>query len=76
MPSEVLEMSFYKLLEQFFYNQELVSQKTTEFCCDHSFHRDTEMVIRYGQVKIYLKYEATDCYNLDLIHFAKEKGTI
>jgi len=25
IPSEVLEMSFYKLLEQYFYNQDIVS---------------------------------------------------
>lgn len=83
MPTEVLELSFYKLLEQFFYNQDLISKASSEGNqssemrrCRHSFHCSTQMVIRYGSIKIHVKYEHLDRYSLDLIHFAKEPGTI
>ena len=77
-------MSFYKYLEQFFYNQDLVSLNSDEVVsrsqnrkiCRHSFHKDAAVIIRYGCIKITMKYEHHDCYNLDLIHFANEQGVI
>jgi hypothetical protein len=66
IPSGVLEMSFYKYLEQFFYNQDLVSLHSDEVVsrsssrmkCRHSFHKDAAVIIRYGCIKITMKYEA------------------
>jgi hypothetical protein len=58
-PKEILEMSFYKLLEQFFYNDnvrtQLINAKGNH--CTHNFHLDTSLIFRYGPIKIMLNYE-------------------
>jgi hypothetical protein len=34
------------------------------------------MIIKFGTLKVFIKYEEQDLYTLDLIHFANEKGAI
>ena len=55
IPNELLEISFYKLLENIFYNQSLsVSTRRDQDAmpgeqrCTHSLFRDCELVFRFG----------------------------
>jgi len=34
------------------------------------------MILKYGGIRVNLKYEELECFNLDLIHFQEEKGII
>lgn len=77
VPDEVLEMSFFKLLEHFFYNQRIsVSGKRDqeannlgEEFCNHALFRTCDLIFRFGPTKVHLKYEALDVYSLDMFHF-------
>ena len=80
----MLEMSFYKFLEQFFYNQDLVStgQLTQiqsvyynkEQMCPHSFNIDCSMVFKHGPIKIMFNFQPLDEYSIDLTHFGTMSG--
>ena len=84
VPNEMLEMSFYKLLEQFFYNPDIKIAKlarnnsvlTSSFNqnCTLSLHRDCSMIFRYGPIKIMINFEKQDAYTLDMPHFGLTKG--
>ena len=83
IPDQVLEMSFFKLLEQFFYNQHIsVSQARNADSsggvptCQHSLFRDCELIFRFGPVEIAIKFEQLDAYTLDMFHFGLEKGVV
>lgn len=69
-------MSFFKLLEQFFYNHSIIVASGRDLdamagdpSCPHSLFRDCELIFRFGQIKITLSYEHLDAYSLDLFHF-------
>jgi hypothetical protein len=53
-PMELLEMSFFKFLEQFFYNQDMktVLHNAHGRSCPHLFHIDSSFLFKYGPVKI------------------------
>jgi len=83
IPNEVLEMSFFKLLEQFFYNQNISISSSRDLdimagepSCPHSLFRDCELIFRFGQIKITVSYEPLDAYSLDMFHFGLQKGKI
>lgn len=83
VPDEVLEMSFHKLLEQFFYNQRVtVSAKRDqearfgEDACTHSLFFNCDLIFRFGPLKVHLKYEPLDVYSLDMFHFGLQKGIV
>ena len=70
VPTQMLEMSFFKLLEQFFYNETINRGGQ----CPHNFHRDTSMIFCYGPIKIMLSFELLDEYVIDLQHFGATPG--
>ena len=83
VPNEMLEMSFYKLLEQFFYNPDIKIQKfannnslvgNISTVCTHSLHRDCSMIFRYGPIKIMIKFEKQEPHTLDMPHFGLMPG--
>lgn len=78
VPTQILEMSFYKLLEQFFYNQDIVTQGHNMFegSCNHSFHRSCSMIFCYGPIKIMFSFEPQDEYVIDLTHFGTSSGIV
>lgn len=53
-PIDLLEMSFFKFLEQFFYNQNVRTclYNAHQRPCKHVFFVDTSILFRYGPVKI------------------------
>ena len=84
VPHQVLEMSFFKLLEQFFYNQNIsVSQARAGSgymgaspMCQHSLFRDCELIFQFSPVEISIKFERLEAYTLDMFHFGLEKGAV
>ena len=83
MPNDVLEMSFYKFVEQFFYNKKIsVSAARVqeplagEPRCPHSLFRYCELIFRFGTIKTTIKFEKQDAYTLDLLHFGLKKGNV
>ena len=82
-PTEVLEMSFFKFIEHFFYNKQIKisPNRNQEFlgdhpACEHSLFGNCELTFRYQQVKTTMKFEHMDAHSLDLYHFGLEKGTV
>jgi hypothetical protein len=75
-PTQMLEMSFYKLLEQFFYNQTVVSfgHSQNQETCNHAFHRCYSVIFCYGPIRVMLNFEPLDEYRLDLQHFGSTPG--
>ena len=75
-PTELLEMSFYRFLEQYFYNyQARTSQLNSDRRpCPHLFHVDNQILFKYGPIKITFQFEFLEQYTLDLIHFGRTKG--
>ena len=64
VPNDVLEMSFYKLIEQFFYNKKIsVSASRVqeplagEPKCPHSLFKYCELIFRFGTIKTTIKFE-------------------
>ena len=84
VPNQVLEMSFFKLLEQFFYNENIsVSQAraggymgAASLCQHHSLFRDCEITLHFGPVSIEISFERLEAYTLDMFHFGLEKGAV
>ena len=84
IPNEVLEMSFFKLLEQFFYNEKItVSQARDQESmpgeqtnCNHSLFRDCELTFRFGKIATTIKFEKLDAYSIDMNHFGLSKGDV
>jgi len=83
LPAEVLEISFFKFIEQFFYNTKVTisPSRNQEFlgdhpACPHSLFRSCELIFRFKQIKTVMKFEKLDPYSLDLYHFGLEKGTV
>ena len=82
IPNELLEMSFFKLLEQIFYNPKIQIAKARDQealngdpICPHSMFRQCELQFRYGSIKTILRFEKLEAYTLDMFHFGLEKGT-
>ena len=76
-------MSFFKLLEQFFYNQKIAVSAARnqdgmlgDVNCDCSLFRDCEFIFRFGPIKTTIKFEELDPYSLDMFHFGLAKGNI
>jgi hypothetical protein len=75
-PIEFLEMSFYRLLEQYIYNQDIqtINLNSNSVPCMHSFHRDCSMIMRFGPIKVMINFERIEEYTLDMIHFGTTPG--
>ena len=79
----MLEMSFTKLMEQFFYNRRVSVSKIRDQdvlpgdpTCSHSLFGSCELIFRFGAVKTTIKFEHLDAYSLDMFHFGLQKGSV
>lgn len=66
MPFNFYEMSFYKFLEQLFYNQELESSNSD---CNHLVHKNMERVFQIGPLRFKFSFENRETYSVDLLKF-------
>mmetsp|Transcript_41136 Transcript_41136/g.30252 ORF Transcript_41136/g.30252 Transcript_41136/m.30252 type:complete len:113 (+) Transcript_41136:8-346(+) len=64
----IYEMSFYKFLEQFFYNQETGVDLPEAQCC-HKVHQNFSYIFKIGPVKLMITYYKQEVYSLDLQKF-------
>jgi len=66
LPSNVFEMSFYKFLEQFFYNQNLIKRRTNNQC-NHRIHQDITRVFIVGRTKITFEFYPEQFYSIEML---------
>jgi len=70
----ILELSFYSFLEQYFYNTN--NLKIAESTCPHSFYKDCRLYFNIDIIRIEVSYHPVDIYEVDLVCFKDIQGNV
>ena len=75
---QLLELSFYTFLEQFFYNKDSLRMylDAGENTCQHSFHSSCKVNFVIDILRVEFTYHKVDIYSLDLICFKDQPGSL